>query len=77
MVIVPVRDDVLELGATVKVTVPLPEPVPLEVRVIQLALLTATQMQPLGAVTPVLPPLAPLEKDAEAGEIEKLQGTPA
>jgi len=77
MVIDPVREEVLEFGATLKITVPFPLPVPLDVRVIQEELLTATHVQPLGANTLTLPPPAPLEKEAKDGEIENEQGMPA
>ena len=76
IVIVPVRD-VLGLEATAKTTIPLPVPVAPDVMIIHGVLLTAVQEHPLGAITPILPSLAPLEKALEVGEIEKLQGTPA
>jgi hypothetical protein len=58
--IVPVRDDVAELGATEYTTVPLPLPLPPEVMVMKLSLLTAVQSQSFIVVTEMLPepPLA-------------------
>ena len=73
MVIVPVRDDALELGATVKITVPFPVPVAPDVTVIHGVLLTATQVQPAPAVTITLPPDPPLETLADVGLMEKPQ----
>ena len=55
---VPTRCDVVVLGATVKLTEPLPEPVAPAVTVIQGTLLTAVQEQPVVVVT-VVEPLAP------------------
>ena len=50
-VMVPVRADVLVLAATLKVTVPFPEPLDPLVIVIQLAEGAAVHAQPLPAVT--------------------------
>jgi hypothetical protein len=58
-VMVPVRGVVVELAATLKVTVPLPEPLAPPVMVIQLALFVAVHVHPADVVTvnePVLPP---------------------
>lgn len=51
---------VLGLGAMVKLTEPLPDPVAPAITLIQVALLTAVQQQPVCAVTVVdtLPPAA-------------------
>ena len=60
MVRVPQRCAVLGLGATVKLTEPLPDPVAPAVSVIQVAALTAVHEQPVCAVTDVdtTPPAA-------------------
>ena len=57
---VPERCAVLGLGATLKLTEPLPEPVSPAVTVIEVAPLTAVHEQPVCAVTDVdtLPPAA-------------------
>ena len=52
---VPVRPVVAVLAATLKFTVPLPDPLAPDVTVIQVALLTAVHPQPVPAVTFVLP----------------------
>jgi hypothetical protein len=52
---VPVRCAVLVLGAMVKLAEPLPEPVAPAVTVIQVALLTAVQLQLVDVVTVVDP----------------------
>jgi hypothetical protein len=59
IVIVPVRGDVSGLAATLKLTVPLPDPLVPLVIVIQLAEFVTLQLQPLAEVTenePVPPP---------------------
>ena len=53
-VTVPVREALVALAATLTCTVPLPEPVAPDVRVIQEALLVEVQLQPLVAVTAML-----------------------
>lgn len=65
------RCAVLGLGATLKLTVPAPDPLSPAVTVIQVALLTAVHEQPVWAVTVVdtLPPAAGTE--CVDGEIEK------
>jgi hypothetical protein len=76
-VIVPVRDEVEVLAATVNATVPLPLPDAPLVTVIQAALLVAVQAQPLVVVT------ATVELSPAAGEfrltgaIENVQAAPA
>ena len=55
IVSVPVRDDALVFAATLKPTVPFPEPAAPDVIVIQAALLTALHAQPALAVTPTVP----------------------
>jgi hypothetical protein len=76
-VIVPVRDEVDVLAATVNATVPLPlKDAPL-VTVIQAALLVADQAQPLVVVTAIVE-LSPLAGEFRlTGEIENVQGAPA
>jgi hypothetical protein len=64
-------------GATEYVTVPLPLPLAPEVIVIQLALLAAVQVQPVGAVTFTLPNPPMARKDCLAGTITYVQGAPA
>jgi hypothetical protein len=72
-----VRCAVLVLGATVKLTEPLPEPVAPAVTVIHVALLTAVQEHPVVVVT-VVDPLAPAAgTDWLEGEIENVHPTPA
>ena len=67
-VIVPVRCTVVMLGATLNVTVPLPDPVALVI-VIQLTLLDAVQAQPLAVVT-LNEPLPPSDgTDCDVGAI--------
>jgi hypothetical protein len=67
---VPVLCAVLGLGAMVKLTEPLPDPVAPAITLIQVALLTAVQEHPVCAVTVVdtLPPAA--GTDSIEGEIE-------
>ena len=73
---VPTRCDVVLLGATVKLTEPVPEPVAPAVMVIQVTLLTAVQEQPVVVVT-VVDPLAPAAgTDWLEGEIENEHPTP-
>jgi hypothetical protein len=63
---------VLVLGATVKLTEPLPEPVAPAVTVIHVALLTAVQEHPVAVVT-VVDPLTPAAgTDWLEGEIENV-----
>ena len=60
IVTVPVRDDVLVLAATLRPTLPLPDPLAPDVTVIQpVLLLTAVHVQPLAAdtLTVTVPPL--------------------
>ena len=54
-VIVPVREDVVGLAATVKAIVPEPDPLAPVVIVIQTALLTAVHAQPAPAVIETIP----------------------
>ena len=67
---VPVRCTVVELGATVKVAVPLPEPLAPLVTVIHVNPVDAVHVQPAVVVTveETLPPAA--ATDCEVGEIE-------
>jgi hypothetical protein len=60
MVSVPIRAFCPVLGATPKLTAPLPAPLPTEVIVMKPALLVAVQAQPPGAamVTLPVPPVA-------------------
>src|SRR5574340_609063 len=55
IVMMPERACVLEFAATVKFTVPLPEPLDPEVTVTQLGLVPTLQVQPAGVVTAVDP----------------------
>ena len=55
IVIVPVRVDATVFAATLKPTVPLPDPVAPLVTVIQAALLAAVHAQPVGMMTLLLP----------------------
>jgi hypothetical protein len=66
-VMVPVRWVVAVLAATLKVTVPLPDPVAVPVTVSQLALLVAVHVQPAAAVTLTDPVLAVAGADCETG----------
>ena len=66
IVSVPLRDDVVVLAATEKLTGPFPEPPPLVIE-IQDALLVAVQAQPLVVVTVE-------ERVAAAAEIECVSG---
>jgi hypothetical protein len=76
-VIVPVRDEVEVLAATVNATVPLPLPDAPLVTVIHAALLVADQAQPLVVVTAIVE-LSPLAGEFRlTGEIENVQGAPA
>ena len=74
---VPTRCDVVMLGATVKLTEPLPEPVAPAVTVIQGTLLTAVQEQPVVVVTAVDPFAPAAGTDWLEGEIENEHPTPA
>ena len=65
------RCAVLVLGAIVKLAEPLPEPVAPEVTVIQVALLTAVQLQPVEVVTVVDPVPPAAGTDWVDGEIVK------
>jgi hypothetical protein len=73
-VIVPVRDVVAVFAATVNETVPLPDPVAVPVRVIQLALVLAVQPHPavVETVNEPVPPAA--ATDWDAGEIVYAHG---
>jgi hypothetical protein len=72
IVSVPVRIEVMVLGATVKLAEPSPEPVAPAVTVIQVTLLTAVQVQPVFVVT-VADPVSPAaEADRLEGEIENV-----
>ena len=63
MVSVPVRLEATVFAATSNVTEPLPEPVAPLVTVSHDALLTAVQLQPVAAVTVLLPPPASAVND--------------
>ena len=67
---VPVRDVVLVLAATEKLTVPFPALLLPPVMVIQAVLLVAVQLQPIPAVTLTLPLLALDATDALEEEME-------
>jgi hypothetical protein len=76
-VIVPVRDEIEVLAATVNATVPLPLPEAPLVTVIHAALLVAVQAQPLVVVTAMVE-LSPAAGEFQlAGAIENVQGAPA
>ena len=70
IVSVPVRIDATVFAATLKPTVPLPDPVAPLVTVIQAALLAAVQVHPVAADTALLPLAAAAVKDWLVGEIE-------
>ena len=70
IVSVPVRIDATVFAATLKVTVPLPDPVAPPVTVIHAALLVAVQLQPVAADTAVLPLAAASVNDSALGEID-------
>ena len=55
IVMVPVRTAAVGLAATVKFTVPLPDPLAPAVTLIHAALLVAVQPQPLSAMTSTAP----------------------
>ena len=77
MVRVPVRLDATVFAATSKVTDPLPDPVAPAVTVIHNALLVAVQLQPVAAITVLLPLPDPPEKDWVVGEIDGEQDAAA
>jgi hypothetical protein len=64
---VPVRCDVVVFAATLKVCVPLPDPVVAPVSVIQLALLNELHEQPAAVVTDTEPLPEDAGIDCEAG----------
>ena len=69
IVSVPLRDVVELFAAALKLTVPLPEPLAPAVTVSQLALLVAVHVQPVPAVTfvlPVPPPAATFAEDDDS-----------
>jgi hypothetical protein len=74
---VPVREDVAVLGATLKVTVPLPDPLAPVVTVIHVALLVPVQLQPVPALTETVPEPPPAARDCEVGLIAYVQAAPA
>jgi hypothetical protein len=67
---VPVRLEATVFAATVNVTEPLPDPVAPPLTVIHAALLPAVQLQPVAAVTALLPLPPAAVKDWVAGEID-------
>ena len=77
IVSVPVRIDATVFAATLNVTEPLPDPVAPPVTVIHGALLTAVQLQPVAAVTALLPLAAASVKDSAFGEIDGEQAAAA
>jgi len=77
MVRVPVREVVLLLAVTEYPTLPLPDPLPPELTVIQPALLVAVQVQPEGALTLTEPEPAAAPKELLVGEIEYVQACAA
>ena len=72
IVSVPVRTAAIVLGATVKLAEPLPEPVAPAVTVIQVALLTDVQVQPVAVVTDAEPLSPAAGTDWLEGEIENV-----
>jgi hypothetical protein len=74
---VPVRESVLMLAATLKVTVSGPVPVLPLVRVIHGAELRAVHVQPAGAVTVTLPVVTSGPTETSVGEMLYVQVTPA
>ncbi len=64
------REEVLELAATEKTTVPTPFPLAPALTVIHEALLVTVQEQPLPALTPKLPDAAEALKVCWVGESE-------
>ena len=77
IVSVPVRLDATVFAATLKPTVPLPEPVAPLVTVIHAALLAAVQAHPVAAVTLLLPVPPAAVKDCVVGEIDGAQAAAA
>jgi hypothetical protein len=77
IVSVPVRCELLVLGATLKLTEPPPEPVAPPVTVIHDALLTPVQVHPDVVVTVDVPVPPPSSTDWLDGEIEKAHAAPA
>jgi hypothetical protein len=77
IVSVPLRLDATVFAATLKPTVPLPEPVAPLVNVIQAALLAAVHAHPVAAVTLLLPVPAAAVKDCVVGEIAGEQAAAA
>ena len=73
IVSVPVRLEATVFAATLKPTVPLPEPVAPLVTVIHAALLAAVHAHPVGIVTSLLPVPAAAVNDWLAGEIAAVQ----
>jgi hypothetical protein len=67
---VPVRVETALFAATLKPTVPLPDPVAPPVTVIQAALLTAVHAQPAATLTLLLPVPADAVKNCPLGEID-------
>jgi len=73
IVSVPVRLEATVFAATLKPTVPLPDPVAPLVRVIHEALLAAVHGQPVAIVTLLLPVPPDAENDWPVGEIDAEQ----
>lgn len=74
---VPVRCEVLALGATLKLAVPLPLPLEPPVTVIQLAAVVVVHEHPAGAVTVAEPVPPPATTVWLSGATEYVHGTPA
>ena len=74
---VPLRELMLPFSSTEYVTAALPLPLPLEVTLIQVALLVAVQPQAALVLRSMLPVSALAVNDLEAEEIEYVQLTPA
>ena len=68
-VIVPVRESELAFAAAVKPAEPLPDPVAPEVIVIHVSVVAAVQLQPVGAVTVIVPVPPPATTDCDVGKI--------
>jgi hypothetical protein len=76
-VIVPARGVVVVFAATLKVTVPLPDPLAPLVTLIQLAPLVAVHAHPAPAVTEIEPLLPKAGTDWDVGEIVYVHGAAA
>ena len=68
-VIVPVRVSELAFAAALNPTDPFPDPLAPLVIVIQVSVVAAVQLQPVGAVTVIVPVPPPATTDCDVGEI--------